>query len=373
MTNPENSPGTPLPADANDAEYQRAVAEYEQQVAEYERQLAEYNAAIAQQEAEAAVAPAAAPATALQTPPPMGYTQPFSATPPPAAPKKKRSIGAIITIVLLSLALVAALIVLYLYITRLDAADKKIQQQDQKIDEQEELIELKETFGAAINSLLDDAREFEGNPIGELVPVWEYEIAATQAWSHRWDADRLRDDIADIDELKADLSDIRAAAASLAGSNATGSTYEAIIDSLGGGYVESLLYSSDTFCGASLACVSGSDPYTVHFDSVDYNKEYMTDFLQTGIAYHEFAHVLQFTNEEATDEAVKHFADHETMADCFALTYLDGWKLDHTIYVSAYSYWNVSVGYGYTCTESERQVIRDWYSQLGYQAKPISQ
>ena len=61
------------------------------------------------------------------------------------------------------------------------------------------------------------------------------------------------------------------------------------------------------------------------------------------------------------------------MADCYALTFLPGWTLDHTIWVSSYQYWNVSVGYGYTCTPDQAQVVRDWVGQLGYKHQPISQ
>jgi hypothetical protein len=61
------------------------------------------------------------------------------------------------------------------------------------------------------------------------------------------------------------------------------------------------------------------------------------------------------------------------MADCFALTYLDGWTLDHKVYVSSFEYWQVSIGYGYTCDDGQRQVIRDWYEQLGFHSQPISQ
>ena len=112
----------------------------------------------------------------------------------------------------------------------------------------------------------------------------------------------------------------------------------------------------------------------MHFDAADDNVEYTNDFIRSGVAYHEFAHVLQMTNPDATDAALEAFGDDdEIMADCFALTYLDGWKLDHRIWVSSYEYWDVSIGYGYTCNESQKQVIRDWYSQLGYQATPISQ
>ena len=36
-------------------------------------------------------------------------------------------------------------------------------------------------------------------------------------------------------------------------------------------------------------------------------------------------------------------------------------------------YWEVSVGYGYTCDESQRQVIRNWNDSLGVQVQPITQ
>lgn len=84
--------------------------------------------------------------------------------------------------------------------------------------------------------------------------------------------------------------------------------------------------------------------------------------------------MLQFTNPELTEEAVEAFGgDHETMADCFALTYLAGWTLDHRVYVTRYSWWDVNIGYGYTCNDSQKQVVRDWYTQLGYTSEPISQ
>ena len=123
-----------------------------------------------------------------------------------------------------------------------------------------------------------------------------------------------------------------------------------------------------------LACVVSSDPYTVHFDAADTTLPYMNDWLRTGLAYHEFAHSLQMTNPGPTAVALEAFGgDSETMADCFALTYLDGWTLDHKIYVSSFEYWQVSIGYGYTCNDTQKQAIRDWYGQLGYQPAPISQ
>ena len=122
-------------------------------------------------------------------------------------------------------------------------------------------------------------------------------------------------------------------------------------------------------------CVVSDDPFTIHYDAAETNGEpYMSDWLRAGLVYHEYAHVLQMTNPRATTTAEKAFGgDWETMADCYALTYLSGWTLDHTIWVSDYEYWQVSMGYGYTCDETQRQVIRDWVAALGYQHEPIAQ
>ena len=65
--------------------------------------------------------------------------------------------------------------------------------------------------------------------------------------------------------------------------------------------------------------------------------------------------------------------DFEKMADCFALTYLKGWKLHHTVYVTTYSYYEVDIGYGYTCNSKQKQAIKEWYEGLGYTASDIAQ
>ena len=295
--------------------------------------------------------------------------------PPPAAPKRKRPIAAIITIVLLSLALAAAITFLVLYFLQLNDANDRISEQEQKIKEQQELIDKKEVFGAAMEGLLDTAGQFEDTLYGTIVPTSSYKLTAMRAWTHRWDGDKLEDDIEKVAEYGDELDKLVADASVESSTNTTGSVYESTIDQLGGGYVASLLYDADTFCESDvLACVDPADPYTVHFDAADNDVEYTNDFIRTGIAYHEFAHVLQMTNPEPTETALDAFGgDDESMADCFALTYLDGWKLDHRIWVSSSMYWDVSIGYGYTCDDSQKQVVRDWYSQLGYVSEPITQ
>lgn len=276
---------------------------------------------------------------------------------------------------LLALALAAAVAALVFYFLELDDANTLIDKQNRQIEEQEELIEQKEIFGAAMTGLVETARKFEGVPLESVVPYQRYELYAVQGWVHRWNLDSLQSDVERVENATEELETLLATANTEATTSTTGTTYESVIDQLSGGFATSLLDDADTLCADDvLACVMSDEPYTVHFDLADSTLPYMTDVLRTGIAYHEFAHVLQLTNPEPTESALAAFGgDDEIMADCFALTYLPGWKLDHRIWVSSYQYWDVSVGYGHTCDETQRQAIRDWRGQLGFHAEPISQ
>lgn len=218
-------------------------------------------------------------------------------------------------------------------------------------------------------------REFEGVLTTTVVPFGRYEDAITQAWHHRWTPAAIDVDIAAMQRAREDLATVLASSVTEATTNASGSMFEAVIDELGHGFISSVIDDADSYCERDvLACVKSDDPLTIHFDAADDAQPYMTDWLRTGVAYHEFAHVLQFTNPEPTDVALESFdGDHETMADCFALTFLDGWTLDHRIWVNSYTYWDLNIGYGYECSSSQRDVIRDWYGELGFHFQPISQ
>ena len=261
------------------------------------------------------------------------------------------------------------------YFLQLDGANSRIVEQQRQIDEQRDLIEKKEIFGAAMEGLMETAAAFDGKLFATLVPLDHYDVLAAKGWAHRWDSSQLDRDTAEVAAAKQELDEILLAATAQVTSNASGTTNEAVTDQLGSGLVASVVDDADTLCEDDvLACVVSDDPYTVHFDAGDISLPYMTDFLRTGIAYHEFAHVLQLTNPVPTEAAVAAFdGDVETMADCFALTYLDGWKLDHRIFVSSNQYYQVSIGYGYTCNSDQMQSIRDWYGQLGVRIRPVAQ
>ena len=288
-----------------------------------------------------------------------------------AAPRRPRRVA----VILLSIALVITLVALGGAIALLTIASSRIDEQQKRIDEQKELIEKKETFGAAMEQLLDTAAAFEGTLTASIVPLDDYQRVARSAWTHRWSSGALDRDIDRVQASQRELETLLADAATEASTNASGTTYESVIDSLGAGHVVSLLDDADTLCETDvLACVTSDDPYSVHFDAKDTTLPYITDWIRTGLAYHEFAHVLQLTNPGPTEKALEAFnGDTETMADCFALTFFDGWTLDHTVWVSSYQYYEASIGYGYTCNADQAQVVRDWYAELGVRLKPISQ
>ena len=301
-------------------------------------------------------------------------TDAFDAT-PTAVAVPKRSRRGLVVIVLLAVALLAALAVLALALVGLQQANATIKDQNQQLDKQRQLIDKKETFSATMQSLLKTASALDGVRLGELVPISHYQAIATQAWYHRADASAIQGDIQEAKDAQADLEALQAAAVTQASANASGTAYEATIDALGGGYVSSSLDDADAICERDvLACVTGDDPYTVHFDAKELGVPYLTDFIQTGTAYHEFAHSLQFTNPDQTETAVAAFGgDVETMADCFALTYLDGWALHQEVFVSSTTYYEVDLGYGYTCNDDQKAVIRTWYESLPITVGEISQ
>lgn len=295
-------------------------------------------------------------------------------TPWIALPEPHRSRKAMIAIILLAVALAGAIAAVVVYFLKLDEANARIVEQNEQIREQKNLIDQKETFGAAMSTLLETAQRVDGIAFGDLVPFDQYEVYAAQGWVHRWSPEAMARDVVKVETATQELEEKLDAAAAEAATNTSGSVYETVLDELGGGFVTLSIDDADTLCESDvLACVTFAEPYIVHVDAADDIGGYMTDELRTGVAYHEFAHVLQLSNPDPTLTALESFGgDDEIMADCYALTYLDGWTLQHRIRVHG-SYYLVNIGYGYTCDESQRQVIRDWYGQLGFHLEPISQ
>jgi hypothetical protein len=243
------------------------------------------------------------------------------------------------------------------------------------IDQQKDLIDRKDTFSTSMQSLVDQTSSFDGVTVGDVVPQDQIRLLAARGYKNRWDADAMSRVTADVDDLTQQLADTLATAEEQRTTNSSKTAYEAVIDKLGAGFALTKIDNADKLCQDDvLGCVTSDDPYTVHIDKADTTLPFMTTFIQQGIAYHEFAHVLQYTHPAESDTAAAAFkGDFEKMADCFALTYLKGWKLHHTVYVTTYSYYEVDIGYGYTCNSKQKQAIKDWYEGLGYTASDIAQ
>lgn len=288
--------------------------------------------------------------------------------------RRRRSRAAIVGITVLSAVLVvavAALVWLAVTVVQLNGLvqeqSEQIRQQQEDISNLNDLLDEKQDFSAAVGEFLDSARALSDAPMATLVPSIELQQLASHAWTARRspgagsaDAERVR---ALADTMRA----AQAAADAERSSNATGTLSESILDEVGRGYARLSFDGADTLCeGDVVGCVSSGDPYVVHLDLENLSHPSMDDWARRLVTLHEFAHVLQFTNPEATAVAEQAFeGDWEFMADCYALRQMNEWTLKHRVWVSSFEYWDTQVGYGRVCDSAQRQVIGDWLTQVG--------
>lgn len=312
------------------------------------------------------------------TPPPSGWYVP---APMPVAPKPKSRAGLIAGLVVFAVLFVAAFsggFWLFLELTRtqseLEDAEQRIRQQQQHIDEQNEIIDEKQVFGQAMTELMDAVRQLDGAPTASLIPMDDIDRLAQEAWQNRRSVSLSRNHANRAREHTAAMRELREQADAEASVNASGTLAETLLDELGAGFVSMRFGDATAICEQEASgCVVGNTPTIVHLDQEVYWAEYYDDWLRTFLTYHEFAHVLQFTNPEATAIAEPAFDDDwEFMADCYALTMTDSWTLDRRVWRNSFSYWDVSIGYGRVCDAEQRDVIRDWLGQVGFIYRPVS-
>lgn len=292
------------------------------------------------------------------------------AVPPPRTTRAVRAV-----IVILSVLVVAALGILAYFVVQLLEARETIGDQREEISELNEIIDTKETFGAAMGELMDTARLLDGAPMAALVPFDDFERIARLAWNDRRSPARLEQHAARAEARTAELREVLERSEAERSSNSTKTLPERVLDSLGDGFASLVYDDADALCGTDvLGCVDGSDPYLVHLDRADLAHPSVDDWGRRYIALHEYAHVLQYTNPEATATAAESFrGDWEFMADCYALNALNSRSLERRVWVSAYQYWDTSYGYGRVCNTAQRRVIDDWIGDVGVHYRAVSQ
>lgn len=151
--------------------------------------------------------------------------------------------------------------------------------------------------------------------------------------------------------------------------NASGTAVERFVDESGNGFI-ALSWDATSACqyknkraGSTVGgCVKGGEA-KIHLRKRDGT---FGQWAQRMIVVHEMAHVYQNVDRERnwpqssyTDKLLKQGlfrGSHESMADCYALEYLDERDLSNG---------RAWVGYGYVCSSSERKAIRKWARDVG--------
>lgn len=212
------------------------------------------------------------------------------------------------------------------------------------------------------------AAELDGNPVASLVT----ESRGFQLLEQRAEAPRLTEaaaaDLAQKAKERRERLQKRIDEAETRRGNASGSITEGLVDAAGQGFID-IRWDAATACAVSghegrttAGCVS-EDPLAVHILP---EKQLFGDWGARMVVLHELTHLYQRADSDArgireTSESLKLVeqglfqGSSEKMADCYALTYLNGWTLSNEL---------GTVGYGYVCNAEERQAIRRWAADI---------
>ena len=244
---------------------------------------------------------------------------------------------------------------------------EQLDEQDQQLEEQKEIIDQKETFSAAMVRLQDTMQGVDGLPFATLAEDDRFQELATRGWIHRWHVNAVKTDTKAAEEIIAKLDEVVIGCAGRSrneqhrhrlGSNPRPARSRVRIDGDGSG--RDLLRRPGDGLRTFRRPVRRSRRRAQRRRAA----ELRLDPHRSGLPRVRARAAVHQPHPDRRDPPRVRRRSRR-MADCYALTMLDGWTLDHRVWVNAYEYWEVSVGYGYTCNDSERQAIRDWNAQLG--------
>lgn len=289
-----------------------------------------------------------------------------------SAREKKTPVGAIIFgCLFFIMLLVTGYFAFNLFVvqSQLNSAKTQTQTVEQEKEELQKQVDAKETFGAVTKELFGLMHTFDGMPYKEYFPTEEADKLIQDAYVYRSEPDYVAVSTQQMQSYVNELKTLRSEMDNEKGSNSSGDVTEGKIDELSGGMTRSSYYMPpENPCeGEASACVWSNEPRVVHFnlDAFNYALEArgssFTEWWKTGVAYHEFAHVLQNINPNETDQVTAVFNnDWELMADCFAGVYWGGDEM-------------ISYSYNRGCTGTQKQVVKEWYSSLTFATPSISQ
>ncbi|WP_040168109.1 variant leucine-rich repeat-containing protein [Microbacterium gorillae] len=214
------------------------------------------------------------------------------------------------------------------------------------------------------------AAQLDGNPVAALVTkparfAWLEESVADEITYEPVAADLAQKATEYRQELEQRIQEAEGRKA-----NASGTLAESLVDAAGQGFI-GIDWDASTQCAkatkpghTTAGCVS-DDPIVVHI--LPAGTLGGGDWGVRLTVLHELAHLYVRAENDALPPSQYGQATQlvqqgmfegssEKFADCYALTYTNGWTLEGGGIIS---------GYGYVCNEKERQAVRAWAAGIG--------
>lgn len=232
----------------------------------------------------------------------------------------------------------------------------------------DEIAENLAAYQADLEAIRTLSADFAGNPVAPLIlDQPELDKIIAEAGDPDMTVFDSRGVKQSISWMRANLEPI-VAAAQQRRANASGSASEALVDLAGNGYID-IAWDAAEFCGdtaeettVSVACPVGGSSPAIHIMPESY---FESPAAMEHVVLHELAHLYQSADKARFADDVGDVdrllaqglfnSSDESFADCYALTYQNLWSL---------SFGGSTYGYGYICTDTERQSMRDWAASL---------
>lgn len=289
--------------------------------------------------------------------------------------KKTKNKNTVITllIILLIILVGGTGFIVYQYMaqqTKLEAVNEEIKSLIEENTRLQEQVDAKETFNSVVHDIYTEWRKLEGTPYIEKAQTGRVVTLVQGAYD-------IRTSPADVnvltDTLRELLGELQVFTNSMEKNimNISGDSTESVTDMLSHGIVETTYYSSVSGKAPceqiASACVWSNAPNMINFNvdafqvAVKVGGPDFAEWWKKGVAYHEFAHVLQNFNPTATESVLATFDNNkELMADCYASAYFGGNEF-------------ITYNYNLGCTATQIDAVKAWADSLKITVPTITQ